>query len=341
MSVRSVREEGLRESVNRLEQALSAERTRRDEAEALLAGIRCVAEAPSLAATDEALLSGLQPLLHYQSGVVLARGDDDAYVATASTSEQLTRLRWPPGPLLGRVLAGQPVAVYDVRRSDELAPLAALAGVRSALCMPLVTAWRSAVLVGVHAEPAFFSPRHVALARGFARTAAQMLANQAAKERVHDSHLAAERAAMLEQSNAQLREQLETIQDQQQQIQRLSAPVLQISRQVLAVPIVGDLGETSLANLTESLLHALTERRARFAILDLTGLTTVDLVVTERLRTMIRAVEMVGARCLVTGVSPQVAAEMTDAGHPTLGAAAYASLADGLRAALAALGERR
>jgi anti-anti-sigma regulatory factor len=339
--MQTVGEEGLRESVNRLEQALSAERVRRDEAEALLAGICCIAEAPSLAATDEALLTGLQPLLHYQEGVVLVRGADGVYVAAVSTGDDLAGLRWPPGPLLGRVLAGQPVAVYDVRRSDELAPLAALPGVRSALCLPLVTTGRSAVLVGVHAEPAFFSPRHVALARGFARSAAQVLASQADKERVHDLHLAAERAAVLEQSNATLREQLETIQEQQQQIQRLSAPVLQISRQVLAVPIVGDLGETSLAHLTESLLHALSERRARFAILDLTGLTAIDPVVAERLRTMIRAVQLIGSRCFVTGVHPRVAAQMTESGHDALGAASFASLADGLRAALAALNERR
>lgn len=331
----SLVDEALHESVARLEQALSAERSRRHEAEALLAGIRCVAEAPSLAATDEALLTGLQPLLHYREGAVLARAGGDVFAAAVSTGDDLAGVRWAPGPLLQRVLAGQAVAVYDVRRTDELAPLAALPGVRSALCLPVLTAERAAVLVGVHPEPAFFSPRHVALARGFARTATRVLESLAAKERVHDLHLAAERAALLEQSNARLREQLDTIQDQQQQIQRLSAPLLEVARHVIAVPIVGDLGEDSLARLTEALLHALCDRRARFAILDLTGLAAVDPAAADRLRTMIRAVELIGARCIVTGVRPRVAAELAAVGHTSLGAASYATLADALRSLLA------
>lgn len=332
-------EELLREAITRLEQTAAAERSRREEAEAMLAGIRCVAEAPSLAATDEALLSGLQPLLRYEKGAVLARGGD-AYAAAVATDDALAGLRWPEGPLLARVLAGQAVAVYDVQRSEELAALAALPDVRSALCLPISTGERTSVLLGVHSEPAFFSPRHVSLARGFARTVGQLLESLAAKERVHELRLAAERAAALERSNDQLRRQLDTIQDQQARIQRLSAPILQISPQVLAVPIVGDLGHDSLAHLTESLLHALAERRARFAILDLTGQGSLDAAAADRLRTLIRAAQLVGARCLVTGVRPQVAATLAESGG-SLGAPAYNTLADGLNAAQAALASRR
>jgi anti-anti-sigma regulatory factor len=328
-------EENLRETVSRLEQALTAERTRRDEAEAMLEGMRCIAEAPSLAATDGALLAGLQPLLRYQDAAVLARhDDDDEFTARVTNSDVLADVRWKPGPLLTRVLAGAPVAVFDVRRTPELAPLAALAGVRSALCMPVTTAQRSVVFVGTHPEPAFFSPRHVALARGFARTVTQILENVAARERVHHLDLAAERAAAIAESIEQQREQQATIAVQEQQIQRLSAPVLQVAPHVLAVPFVGDLGQASLDHLTEALLHALTERRARYAILDLTGLSALDPTAADRLRTMIRAVELVGARCLVTGVRPRVASDIVDAGADALGVASFATLADGLHAAL-------
>ncbi|MBL9105004.1 MAG: HAMP domain-containing histidine kinase [Myxococcales bacterium] len=201
-------EESLRESVARLEQALAAERGRREVAEATLTGLRVLAEASSLAATDAALLAGLAPLLRYQEGVVLAPRGDGAYAAAAASCAALAGLVWRPGPLLARVLAGASVAIYDVRRAPELAGLAA-AGVRSALCMPVVTTRRAALLVGVHAEAAFFSPRHVALARGFAPTATRVLESLATKEHLHGLEIAAERATQLERANRTLERRVE------------------------------------------------------------------------------------------------------------------------------------
>ncbi|HEY0137536.1 MAG TPA: hypothetical protein VGB85_25805, partial [Nannocystis sp.] len=64
-------EEVLNEAVARLEQALAVERRLRDEAEALLAGLRALATAPSLAAIDGKLLSCLQPVLGFEAGAVL------------------------------------------------------------------------------------------------------------------------------------------------------------------------------------------------------------------------------------------------------------------------------
>lgn len=197
-------EESLRESVSRLEQALAAERSRREVAEATLGGLRVLAEASSLGETDTALLVGLAPLLLYEEGVVLAGAADGEFAAVASTCAGLAAVRWALGPLLARVLAGQSVAIFDVQRTAELGRLAAVPGVRSALCMPVVTSRRAAVLVGVHPEPAFFSPRHVALARGFAPTAARVLESLETKEHLHGLEIAAERAAQLEQANRTL-----------------------------------------------------------------------------------------------------------------------------------------
>lgn len=327
----------LGESVVRLEQALAAERSHREEAEATLAGIRGIIAAPDLAATDAALLAGLAALLRYQAGAVLVPGDDGVLVAVAGEHPALRSLRWSEGPLLRRVLAGQVVALFDVRRSPELAALGETAEVRSALCVPLRTSQRAAVLLGVHAEAAFFTPRHVALARGFSQTVRPALESLAAREDAHHRRLAEEQAAALTRHNEALRaqiEQLQTIRAQQERIRRLSAPVLQIDRQVLVVPVIGDLGHESTIGITEALLHAITERRARVVILDLTGLDTVDAGVSARLGGLSRAVALVGARCLVTGIPPRIAAALADCGAANV-VRAFATLADGLRAALA------
>lgn len=327
-------DELLRESIARLEQSLAAERTRREEAEAALAGIRCIAEATDGAALDAALLAGLQPLLRYQTAAVLVRAADEPEVFRAGGGDHpaLSALRWRVGPQLRRVLAGQTIALYDVRRSPELAALADAPDIRSALVVPLLAGEREAVLLAAHAEPAFFSPRHVALASGFARTAATVIDSLTAREHAQQRRLAEERAAALARSNELLQAQLETIRAQQLQIQRLAAPVLQVERHVLVVPLVGDLDPDALARVTESLLQAITDRRARTVILDLTGLETADVALPERLRTLVRAAELIGARCLVTGIRPQVAATLVEA-DVSLGVRACATLADGLELA--------
>lgn len=325
----------LRETVSRLEQALAAERTRREEAEATLAGLRCIAEAPDVAATDATLVAGLQPLLRYQAAAVFARSaeDPEVFVATVAGRPELAALRWRGGSLLRRVLAGQAVALFDVGRSPELAGLGEAPDLRSALVVPLLTEAREAVLLAVHGEAAFFSPRHVALAAGFSRTATQVLGNLAAREHAHHRRAAEERAAALARTNEVLEEQLATIRAQQIQIQRLAAPLLQVGRDALVMPLIGDLDADALAHVTEALLVAITERRARAVILDLTGLETTDAALPERLHAVVRAAELVGARCIVTGVRPALAAVLADAGT-TLGTRTLRTLADGLAAAL-------
>ncbi|MFV8753753.1 STAS domain-containing protein [Nannocystaceae bacterium ST9] len=328
-----ISDEILRESISRLEQALAVERTRREEAEGTLAGIRCIVDAPDLAATDALLLAGLQPLLRYRSAAVLVRDVDDpeSFVATHADLPALAALRWRVGPLLQRVLAGQVVGLYDIRRAPELATLAEDPDIRSALCVPLSTAERPALLLGVHPEPAFFSQRHVTLARGFSQTASHVLESLGAREHLHHRRLAEQQAGALARVNEALREQLATIQSQRQQIRRLSAPILQVGPSVLVVPLIGELDHDALVHVTETLLHAIGDRRARNVILDFTGFDSTDLGVLDRLQSLVRAAALLGARCRITGVRPRLATLLADA---TLEVSAHATLADALAAIL-------
>ncbi len=330
-------DEILRESISRLEQTLEVERSRRAEAEATLAGLRCITDASDLAATDEALATGLQPLLHYQTAAVFLPSAVDPEVFAASAKHPaLVGLRWRGGPLLTRVLAGQPVAIFDIRQAPELAGLGESSDIRSALCVPLSTSSRAAVLLCVHDQPAFFSPRHVALARGFSQTAIRMLANLGAREHAHHLQLAEAQATSLTRTNAALREQveliqaqIETIQAQRARIQRLAAPVLQVARQTLVVPLIGELDHDALVHITETLLFAVTQRRARRVILDLTGFESVasGSGVADRIRSLTRATELLGARCAITGLRPALAQALADT---PLEVRAFATLADAL-----------
>lgn len=337
-------DELLRESLSRAEQALAAERSRREEAEAALAGIQVIAEARDLAAADAALLAGLQPLLRYEAAALLVRdrdrAEEEALHAEVVGDAALAGLRLVVGPVLTRVLAGKTIALYDVGRSPELAALAAVPGVRSALCVPLRTSERDAVLIGVHPEPARFSPRQVDLACGLAQTVARMLESLVAREHAQRRRLADERAAALASSNEALRAQLETIREQQRQIERLAAPVLQLGPQILGVPLIGDLDREALRRVTQALLEAITARGARAVIVDLTGLEVSGGGVPERLNALIRAAELVGARCLFTGLRARVAAAFADAEVP-FQVRAFATLAEGLEAARRELLGRR
>jgi anti-anti-sigma regulatory factor len=326
-------DEALHEALARLEQTLAAERRQRAEAEAIVAGLRAIATAPSFAATDVALLHYLQSLLGFTAGALLVRDQDGPLRERATTDPRLGGLELAVGPLLTRVLAGQPAAIFDMSRSPELASVAALPGLRSALCVGLSTSTRAALLLGLHPEQSAFSPRHTALARSFVQVATPVLDSLAAREDAQHRRLAEARADALERSNAALREQLDTIVRQEAQILRLSAPILRVWRGILVVPLVGTIDDEQIGSLSERLLQTLCTDRARVAILDLTGLDAIDAATGARLHAIIGAVRLIGARCYITGVRPALAAALAE--YDVRGLHSYATLADGLAAVLA------
>ena len=326
-------DEALHEALARLEQSLAVERRQRAEAEAIVAGLRAITTAPTHAATDVALLRYLQSLLGFSAGALLVQSADGTLHARATTDPLLGALELIPGPLLNRVLTGQPAAIFDLARVPELAPLTTRPGHRSALCVGLTSATRVALLLGLHPEPAAFSPRHTALARSFVHVATPVLDSLAAREDAQHRRLAEARADALERSNAALREQLDTIVRQEAQILRLSAPILRVWRGVVVVPLVGNIDDDQIGNLSERLLQTLCDERARVAILDLTGLDSIDAATGARLHAIIGAVRLIGARCHITGVRPALAAALAE--HDVRGLSSFATLADGLAAVLA------
>lgn len=131
-----------------------------------------------------------------------------------------------------------------------------------------------------------------------------------------------------------LRGKLELIERQAADIQAMSTPILQVWSGVLAVPVVGRLDGERAGRMMEALLAAIVERRARAAILDLTGADAPDAAALDHVLQLSRAVRLLGARCLISGLSPQAAQAAVDLGVDLRGLDAHASLEGALQAAL-------
>ena len=101
------------------------------------------------------------------------------------------------------------------------------------------------------------------------------------------------------------REQLIT--RQQQELLELSTPVVKLWEGILALPIIGTLDSARTQVVMESLLQTVVQTNSRFAIIDITGVPTVDTLVAQHLLKTITAARLMGAECIISGVRPQIA----------------------------------
>ncbi|PCC73859.1 anti-anti-sigma factor [Nannocystis exedens] len=111
-----------------------------------------------------------------------------------------------------------------------------------------------------------------------------------------------------------LRSQMRIIQEQKEAILRLSSPIIEVGHDALAVPLVGSIDEHRAAIIMHGLLEAIVQKRARFAILDLTGVDTVDPTSAEHLIRIIHSVRLLGAQAVITGIRPPIARTMAELG---------------------------
>ncbi|RSN25559.1 anti-anti-sigma factor [Amycolatopsis sp. WAC 04169] len=132
----------------------------------------------------------------------------------------------------------------------------------------------------------------------------------------------------------------EIIGRQHQQMLELSTPVVRLWRQVLAVPLIGTLDSARTQVVMSSLLEAIQTHEARVAIIDITGVSTVDTAVAQHLLQTVSAVRLMGAECLISGVRPSIAQTVTQLGIDLSHIVTRGSLADALAAALELLGDR-
>jgi rsbT co-antagonist protein RsbR len=135
-----------------------------------------------------------------------------------------------------------------------------------------------------------------------------------------------------------LRSVLDTITSQREQLTELSTPVIKLWDGVLAIPLIGTLDSMRSQVATESLLQAILDQQAKVAILDITGVPTVDTMVAQHLLKTAMAARLMGADCVISGIRPQIAHTMVQLGIDLGEVATRARLADALAYALGRVG---
>ncbi len=130
----------------------------------------------------------------------------------------------------------------------------------------------------------------------------------------------------------QLREQL--IARQQEELIELSTPVVQLWDGILALPLIGTLDSERTQVVMESLLERLVATGSSIAVIDITGVPTVDTLVAQHLLKTVAAAQLMGADCIISGIRPQIAQTIVHLGIDLSAVATKASLADAFALAL-------
>ncbi len=121
---------------------------------------------------------------------------------------------------------------------------------------------------------------------------------------------------------------------QQEELLELSTPVVKLWDGVLAVPMIGTLDSNRTQVVMETLLQRIVETEAELAIIDITGVPTVDTLVAQHLLKTVTAIRLMGADCIISGIRPQIAQTIVHLGIDLDGIGTKATLADALRLAL-------
>jgi rsbT co-antagonist protein RsbR len=126
----------------------------------------------------------------------------------------------------------------------------------------------------------------------------------------------------------------EVIARQQQELLELSTPVVNLWKDILALPLIGTLDSARTQVVMESLLQKIVETGAAIAIIDITGVPTVDTLVAQHLLKTVAAARLMGADCIISGIRPQIAQTIVHLGVDLGSVITKATLADAFLIAL-------
>lgn len=134
----------------------------------------------------------------------------------------------------------------------------------------------------------------------------------------------------LEAYKSELEEKLELIEQQRSAIRELSTPVIEVWANVLCLPIVGVMDTSRSAEMTEALLRAVTEKKARYAVIDVTGIEVMDTRTADHFLRMAKAVNLLGAECVLAGISPSIAQTIVHMGVDLSGVVTFRSMREAM-----------
>ncbi len=150
-------------------------------------------------------------------------------------------------------------------------------------------------------------------------------------------------ATLLEERNLAekgLKEKLETIQKQQEAINELSTPVIKVWDNLLVLPIIGTLDSQRTQGMMEALLQEITVTGCKYAILDITGVAVVDTMVANHLIKTITAAGLMGAVCILSGISPTIAQTIVHLGIDLTGIKTKGNMMEAVKYVIRANGQQ-
>jgi len=139
-------------------------------------------------------------------------------------------------------------------------------------------------------------------------------ADSAMLSRVLDAYEPAANAIAIIVSVGFVRERERVIREQQEAIRELSTPVLQVRERLLILPIIGLIDPHRARQLTEQLLRGIRANRAKVVVIDITGVAAMDANVANHLVLTVESARLLGARVIVTGLSPEIAQTLVNIG---------------------------
>ncbi len=131
----------------------------------------------------------------------------------------------------------------------------------------------------------------------------------------------------------------DVIRRHQEEMLELSTPVVKLWANILALPIIGTLDSARTQIVMETLLAAIVETNSKIAIIDITGVATVDTVVAQHLLKTVTAARLMGAECIISGIRPQIAQTIVHLGISLLDVVTKATLYDAFALALEKTGQ--
>ena len=158
-------------------------------------------------------------------------------------------------------------------------------------------------------------------------------------ERLWEASTVIDRLGLLTVESYQ-RTREEVIRRQQDELLELSTPVIKLWEGAVAVPLIGTLDSARTQVVMENLLERIVQTDATIAIVDITGVPTVDTLVAQHLLKTVAAARLMGAECIISGIRPQIAQTIVHLGLDLSEVTTKATLADAFLVALDRLGQQ-
>ncbi|MBF0497724.1 MAG: STAS domain-containing protein, partial [Deltaproteobacteria bacterium] len=126
----------------------------------------------------------------------------------------------------------------------------------------------------------------------------------------------------------------------QRAILELSTPVVKLWEGIITLPLIGVIDSNRAKQIMENLLDAIVRTQASIAVIDITGVPMVDTEVADRLIRTIKAAALLGTRCIMVGIKPDIAQSIVNLGIDLTDVETFSSLQVGLEAAFKQVGLR-